>query len=78
LYVQDYKTSVRKMNIKEFTFEEGQRRSDLLHKLKQSEINLAEANELRGLLEREKQMISQHGSCLPLFAVTFLISYVDE
>jgi hypothetical protein len=43
------------MNIKELTFEEGQRRSDLLHKTKQSEINLAEAHELRGLLERESK-----------------------
>jgi hypothetical protein len=43
------------MNIKEFTFEEGQRRSDLLHKLKQSEINLAEANELRGLWKEKNK-----------------------
>jgi hypothetical protein len=55
-----------------------QRRSDLVQKLKQGESSLADAHELRDLLEREKQMISQQGSCLPLFAVTFLISYVDE
>jgi hypothetical protein len=66
------------MNIKEFTFEEGQRRSDLVRKLKQNEISLSEIRELRDLLEREKHMVSQQGNCLPVFAVTFLISYVDE
>jgi hypothetical protein len=59
-------------------FEEEQRRSDLVHKLKQGEISLAEAHELRDLLEREKRIISQLGNCLAILAVTFLISYVDE
>jgi hypothetical protein len=59
-------------------FEEEQRRSDLVHKLKQGEISLAEAHELRDLLEREKHMISQLGSCLAILAITFLISYVEE
>jgi hypothetical protein len=58
--------------------EEEQRRSDLVHKLKQGEITLAEARELRDLLEREKHMISQLGNCLATLAVSFLISYVDE
>jgi hypothetical protein len=67
------------MNVKELTIEERQRRRDLVHNLKQGEmISLAEAHELRNLLEREKQMLSQQGNCLPFFAATFLIGYVDE
>ena len=66
------------MNAIELTIEEEQRRSDLVHKLKQGEITLAEAHELRDLLEREKHRISQLGNCLAIIAVTFLISYVDE
>jgi hypothetical protein len=66
------------MDTIDLTFEEKQRRSDLVRKLKQGEISFAEAHELRNLLEREKQMVSQKGNCLPFFAVTFLISYVDE
>jgi hypothetical protein len=62
----------------ELTFEEEQTRSDLVLKLRQGEIALAEAHDLRALLEREKRMISQRVNCLPFFAVTFLISYVDE
>jgi hypothetical protein len=62
----------------ELTSDEEQRRSDLVHKLKQGEITLAEAHELRYLLEREKHRISQLGNCLAILAVTFLISYVDE
>jgi hypothetical protein len=62
----------------ELTSDEEQRRSDLVHKLKQGEITLAEAQELRYLLEREKHRISQLGNCLAILAVTFLISYVDE
>lgn len=63
----------------ELTFEEqGQRRSELVHKLKQGEITLAEAQELRALLEREKHMIAQQGNCLASLAVTFLIRYIDE
>jgi hypothetical protein len=60
----------------ELTFEEeqGQRRSELVHKLKQGEITLSEAHDLRNLLEREKTMIARNGNCLPFFAVTFLIS----
>jgi hypothetical protein len=68
----------REMGPMDSTSEEEQRRSDLVRKLKQGEISLVEAHELRNLLEREKQMISQQGNCLPLFAVTFLISHVDE
>jgi hypothetical protein len=59
-------------------FEEQQRRSKLVQKLKEGEISLIEAQELRNLLKREKQMISQQGNCLPFFAATFLTSYVDE
>jgi hypothetical protein len=62
----------------ELTFEEEQRRGDLIRKLKQEEISLEEAHELRNLLEVERQMISQQRNCLPLFAVTFLLGYVDE
>jgi hypothetical protein len=58
--------------------EDEQRRRDLIQKLKQGEIGLKEAHELRNLLQREKQMISQQGNCLPFFAITFLISYVNE
>jgi hypothetical protein len=60
------------------TIEEEQRRSHLVHKLKQGEISLTEAHELRDLLEQEKHVISQLRNCLPFFAVTFLISYVDD
>jgi hypothetical protein len=62
----------------ELTVEEELRRSDLAQKLKQGEITLAEAHELRNLLEKEKRIISQQGNCLAILAVTFLISYVDE
>ena len=55
--------------------EEEQRRSNLVHRLKQGTISLTEA---RDLLEREKHMIAQQGNCLALLAVTFLISYIDE
>jgi hypothetical protein len=60
------------------SFEEEQRRSDLGRKLKQKEISIEEALELRDLLDREKHVISQLGNCLAIIAVTFLISYVDE
>jgi hypothetical protein len=66
------------VNAIELTIEEEQRRSDLVHKLKQGEITLAEAHKLRDILEREKHMISQLGNCLASLAVTFLLSYVDE
>jgi hypothetical protein len=62
----------------ELTFEEEQRRSELVHKLKHSEISLGKAQELRTLLEREKGMIAQQGNCLAFFAAKFLIDYVDE
>jgi hypothetical protein len=67
-------------NMKEIplNIEEEQRRGDLVQKLKQCVITLAEALELRDLLEREKHMVSQLGNCLAILAVTFLISYVDE
>jgi hypothetical protein len=45
---------------------------------KKGEISLAEAQELRSLLEREKHIIFQMGNCLTILSVTFLISYVDE
>jgi hypothetical protein len=62
----------------ELTSKEEQKRSELVRKLKQGEITIAEAHELRDLLEREKHMISQLGNCLAILAVTFLISYVEE
>ena len=58
--------------------EEEQRRTNLVQRLKQGTISLTEAQELRTLLEREKQMIAQQGNCLASLAVTFLISYVNE
>ena len=58
--------------------EEEQRRSDLVQRLKQGTISLTEAQQLRDLLEREKHVIAQQRNCLAYFAVTFLISYVDE
>lgn len=66
------------MNVDHLDVDEELRRSDLIHKLKQGEITIAEAHELRDLLEREKHMISQLGNCLAILAVTFLITYVDE
>jgi hypothetical protein len=60
------------------TSKEEQKRSELVRMLKQGEITLAEAHELRDLLEREKHMISQLGNCLAILAVTFLMSYVEE
>jgi hypothetical protein len=62
----------------ELTSKEEQKRSELVRMLKQGEITLAEAHELRDLLEREKHMISQLGNCLAILAVTFLMSYVEE
>jgi hypothetical protein len=50
--------------------EEEQRRSDLVRKLKQEGISIAEAHDLKNILEREKQMISQQGNCLAFLAVT--------
>jgi hypothetical protein len=66
------------MKTMELTFEEERKRSDLAQKLKQGTICLAEAQELRNLLEKEKHMIAQQGNCLAFFAVRFLIGYVDE
>jgi hypothetical protein len=66
------------MNTIPLNVNEIQRRNDLAQKLKQGEISLDEAHELRTLLEREKTTIARHGNCLPFFAVTFLIGYVDE
>jgi hypothetical protein len=62
----------------ELTFEEEQRRSDLVHKLTQGIMSLSEAQELRTLLERERHILTQQGNCLAFFAVRFLIEYVDE
>jgi hypothetical protein len=44
---------------KALNIEEEQRRSNLAQRLKQGTISLTEAQELRDLLEREKQMIAQ-------------------
>ena len=60
------------------TFGEEQRRTALVHKLTQGTISLAEAQELRNLLERERLMLTQQGNCLAFCAVRFLIDYVDE
>jgi hypothetical protein len=60
------------------TFGEEQRRIVLVHKLTQGTITLAEAHELRTLLERERHMLTQQGNCLAFFAARFLIDYVDE
>jgi hypothetical protein len=62
----------------ELTFEEELRRSDLIHKLKQSKISAEEAKELRTLLNREKQIISLQEDCLTFLAVTFLMGYVED
>ena len=66
------------MDAMKLTIEEELKRTDLAQKLKKGEITIAEAHELRNLLEKEKHIISQHGNCLAILAVTFLISYVDE
>jgi hypothetical protein len=62
----------------ELTIEEEQRRTALVHMLTQDTVSLAEAKELRILLERERHMLTQQGNCLAFFAVKFLIDYVDE
>ena len=66
------------MDAMELTIEEEQRRTALVHRLTNGTISLAEAQELRTLLERERHMLTQQGNCLPFFAVRFLIDYVDE
>jgi hypothetical protein len=66
------------VDIPELTFEDEQRRSELAYKIKQSQISLEEAKELRSLLQREKTTISQQGNCLAFLAVTFLLGYVEE
>jgi hypothetical protein len=66
------------VDVIELTIEEEQRRTALVHKLTQGSISLAEAQELRTLLERERHMLTQQGNCLAFFAVRFLIDYVDE
>lgn len=50
----------------ELTFEEELRRSDLIHKLKQSKISAEEAKELRTFLNREKQIISLQEDCFDI------------
>ncbi len=58
--------------------EEEQRRTVLIHELTQGTISLIEAQELRTILEKERDMLTQQGNCLAFFAVRFLIDYVDE
>jgi hypothetical protein len=60
------------------SFEEEQRRTVLVHKLIQGTISLAEAQQLRAVLEKERHMLTQQGNCLAFFAARFLIDYVDE
>jgi hypothetical protein len=60
------------------TFGEEERRTALVHKLTQGTISLAEAHELRTLLERERHMLTRQGNCLAFFAVRFLTDYVEE
>jgi hypothetical protein len=60
------------------SFEEEQRRTVLVHKLIQGTISLAEAQQLRAVLEKEKHMLTQQGNCLAFFAARFLIEYVNE
>lgn len=66
------------MDAMNLTIEDELKRTDLAQKLKKGEITIAEAHELRNLLEKEKRIISRQGNCLAILAVTFLISYVDE
>jgi hypothetical protein len=66
------------MNTINLTSEEEQRRTALVHKLTQGTISLAEAHELRTLLEKERHMLTQQGNCLAFFAARFLTDYVDE
>jgi hypothetical protein len=60
------------------SFEEEQRRTVLVHKLIQGTISLAEAQQLRAVLEKERHMLTQQGNCLAFFAARFLIDYIDE
>ena len=60
------------------SFEEEQRRTVLVHKLIRGTISLAEAQQLRAVLEKERHMLTQQGNCLAFFAARFLIDYVDE
>jgi hypothetical protein len=62
----------------ELTIEEEQIRTALVHRLTQGTISLAEVQELRTLLERERHLLTQQGNCLAFFAARFLIDYVDE
>ena len=66
------------MDTAELTFGEEERRTALVHKLTQGTISLAEAHELRTLLERERHMLTRQGNCLAFFAVRFLTDYVEE
>ena len=66
------------MDTAELTFGEEERRTALVHKLTQGTISLAEAHELRTLLEKERHMIALQGNCLAFFAVRFLTDYVEE
>ena len=68
------------VNTIDLFYEEEQRRTILVHKLTQGTIRLTEAQELRTLLERERERhtLTQQGNCLAFFAVRFLTDYVDE
>lgn len=66
------------MDAVELTIEEEQIRAALVHRLTQGTISLAEVQELRTLLERERHLLTQQGNCLAFFAARFLIDYVDE
>ena len=65
------------MDTAELTFGK-ERRTALVYKLTQGTISLAEANEQRTLLERERHMLTRQGNCLAFFAVRFLTDYVEE
>ena len=51
------------MDTAELTFGK-ERRTALVYKLTQGTISLAEANEQRTLLERERHMLTRQGNCL--------------
>ncbi|HEU4443390.1 MAG TPA: hypothetical protein VFR94_01820 [Nitrososphaeraceae archaeon] len=77
-YLQSARKENKTVDTIELTNMEEQRRTALVHKLTQGTISLAEAQELRTLLERERHMLTQQGNCLAFFAARFLADYIDE
>ena len=61
------------MNAIELTVEEEIKRSNLAQKLKKGEITIAEALELRNLLQKEKQIIFRQNISAALFLLLLFL-----